>query len=419
MNSLKKYPIYVLGLLGLWLACSSPQETFRYDYTYLYDEDQKLIKPQFKIFHHAADSSTLYFKIHSHDILYGRLGSDSNLTARILVKYKLYDGFDKKNILDSATYPIMNKGLNEENKVLQSSFRFKAPAEKVHLMEIRFRDENKDINVANEIVFDKRANQNSQYFLLKDGEKVIVDHIVKNKKPLTVLKSPLIGESNYQLERTNIQFDMTPPPFITEQNLVQHIPADFKDSVEFQDQSIVLNSYFKINRLNSDSLSNPLYFYYFYEDYPKLTKVDQMIDPIRYISTNSEYKNVKNSINAKKAIDDFWLNLLKDEDKARKVIKTYYNRIEDANRYFTDYREGWKTDRGIIYVIFGEPTTVYKKLQSETWIYGEEGNILSLTFQFYKSKNPISDNEFVMVRNSDYKSNWYRAVDLWRQGKIN
>ena len=109
----------------------------------------------------------------------------------------------------------------------------------------------------------------------------------------------------------------------------------------------------------------------------------------------------------------------KDENTAKSLIREYYKRVEIANRYFGTYREGWKTDRGIIFIVYGQPSTIYKDLNSESWIYGEENNILSVKFTFRKIRSEESDNIFILQRSEDYKSNWYRAVDDWRQGRIN
>jgi hypothetical protein len=32
--------------------------------------------------------------------------------------------------------------------------------------------------------------------------------------------------------------------------------------------------------------------------------------------------------------------------------------------------------------------------------------------------NPFSDNDFKLQRSPGYKSNWYRAVDAWRSGRV-
>ena len=99
------------------------------------------------------------------------------------------------------------------------------------------------------------------------------------------------------------------------------------------------------------------------------------------------------------------------------MIRKYYNRMQDANLYFTSYLEGWKTDRGMIYLIYGTPNTIIRNANSETWTYGEENNINSLQYTFSRVDNPFTDNDFTLERSGVYKQSWYVAVDIWRQGR--
>jgi len=112
------------------------------------------------------------------------------------------------------------------------------------------------------------------------------------------------------------------------------------------------------------------------------------------------------------------LKLGKNEANSKELLKEYYHSVEVANKFFTSYKEGWKNDRGIIYIIYGIPNSIRKDAGSEVWLYGEENNVLSVQFRFYQTERSNISNHYEMVRNSDYKNNWYHQVDLWRQGKI-
>jgi hypothetical protein len=72
----------------------------------------------------------------------------------------------------------------------------------------------------------------------------------------------------------------------------------------------------------------------------------------------------------------------------------------------------------MMYVIFGPPNFVFRNSVSENWIYGQPNNALSLNFFYTKVNNPFTDNDFTLSRAPIYESNWYRAVDLWRQGRV-
>lgn len=416
-----KYIAFILLLLALVEACNiSSNPNARLDYTYLYDDDQKLISPKFKLFHNDEQSTTLYYQLNSTNILYGKIGGDTLLKARVLVKYKVFLDKNRKNIIDSATIPLVNYGANNEEMLLQGQLKMKVPAGKKYPLEVRFRDANKDLNVVYQLQIDKRENYNEQYFLLKDNEKVLIDPLLRSNKEIQIQKSSLIKANDFLMDYSNESYSMTPPPFTENTVFYSQVPFDSSRRVTFENNQLSVSSFTRINRLSltSEGENGEFYFYHYYNGFPEIIDIEHLILPIRYISTSSEYKKVKNAINYKKEVDAFWLSLAKEEDKAKKMIKEYYQRVEVSNQFFTSFKEGWKTDRGIIYIVYGIPSTIYKSVDKETWIYGEENNILSVQFDFLKKENKQSNNDFQLVRNSDYKSNWYRAVDMWRQGKI-
>jgi hypothetical protein len=98
-----------------------------------------------------------------------------------------------------------------------------------------------------------------------------------------------------------------------------------------------------------------------------------------------------------------------------KMIAKFYSRVMTANKLFTSYKEGWKTDRGIIYIVYGAPSEVYRRTGEEEWIYGERSNMLSIRFFFDQAENPLSDNDYILQRSSGYKPGWYIAVENWRR----
>jgi hypothetical protein len=89
--------------------------------------------------------------------------------------------------------------------------------------------------------------------------------------------------------------------------------------------------------------------------------------------------------------------------------------VVDVNFLFSSYQEGWKTDRGLIYIIYGPPSEVYRRDDEEEWIYGERGNPMSIRFYFMKVENPFTNNDFSLQRSPIYKTSWYVAVENWRR----
>jgi len=417
---MKVNSIYLFVSLALLFltSCFTSNEVTKYDYSYLYDEDQAIISPKYKIFHHSQDSSTLFYELNSGDILYERVFGDSAKAANIRMKYTLFADKDLTIVLDSGGQNLANYGANGQRKLLQNSVRFKFDRKEFAWLTVRFRDENKDFNVINILEVDKRENTNNQYFNYLSGEQVLFDQrSVKNS--LSIQKSSLVETDEFIMETSNKYFNMTQPPFARPMNYELNVATDDRYSFSFVDDFFYLENPAAYNRFvskNDSGIYNHVF--YFGTQFPKLNQITELIDPIRYISTSTEYKNLKAAVNPKKGLDAFWLKLGKNEANSKELLKEYYHRVEVANKFFTSYKEGWKTDRGIIYIIYGIPNSIRKDAGSEVWLYGEENNVLSVQFRFYQTERSNISNHYEMVRNSDYKNNWYRQVDLWRQGKI-
>ncbi len=409
----------IIPLIFLF-ACSSSGSLSRYDYSYLYQEEQRLIKPKFKVFHQDADTSLLYFQIESNDILYGKLGQDSISKARILCKYKLYGKKGERDILDSATTPMISTGENQSNSILQGYVKVKAKAGELYPLEIRFRDVYRDLNVVYYHWIDKRDNGNDQYYLMSQGEQVLVEPHLKKGKAYNLKKSQLVEANEFDKSMSAMEYEMTPPPFATKIGELKYPEIDNLSPIRFEGQEVYIDSIQDINLITTaeDTSLRPFFFYHFSNHYPEVIEYEEMVGPIRYISTSAEYKKLQQAVNLKKELDLFWLKIGKDASRTKQIIREYYRRVELANQYFTDYREGWKTDRGILLIVYGEPNNIYKDLNREVWTYGEENQILSIRFEFRLIDNPLSRNDFRLVRKEEYKNNWYRAVDNWRQGKI-
>jgi GWxTD domain-containing protein len=96
------------------------------------------------------------------------------------------------------------------------------------------------------------------------------------------------------------------------------------------------------------------------DDYPRLKKIESLADPLIYVCTKQEFDRVKAAKGDKKAFDKIILGITGNSERAKEFIRNYYRRVEWANFYFTSYKEGWKTDRGMIYMLFGLPDELYK-----------------------------------------------------------
>lgn len=153
------------------------------------------------------------------------------------------------------------------------------------------------------------------------------------------------------------------------------------------------------------------------EQYPGTNTFDELVRNLRYLATSDEYEKMMTSFDKKELFDKFWLNNTKSEEKARSAVREYYKRVRNANILFTSYKEGWKTDRGMIYIIFGPPNRVFVKDNSEMWIYEKSFELPRVAFTFSRIDTAFTDEHYVLIRDAEYQNLWFRVVDLWRKGK--
>jgi GWxTD domain-containing protein len=90
--------------------------------------------------------------------------------------------------------------------------------------------------------------------------------------------------------------------------------------------------------------------------------IDLAIEQLMYIARDAEadrLRAAKTLEEKQKAFLDFWRKRDPNPSTPRneKMIE-FYQRVEYANKHFSHYREGWRTDMGMVYIIFGPPGAV-------------------------------------------------------------
>ena len=108
------------------------------------------------------------------------------------------------------------------------------------------------------------------------------------------------------------------------------------------------------------------------------------------------------------------LDITNDKDRAKNFMRNYFKRVEYANSFFTSFKEGWKTDRGMIFIVFGAPDEVQVTGQQEIWNYKNPRQ----QFTFNKAGSVYSPEHYVLVRDKNYTENWYLTIDLWRKSRF-
>lgn len=130
-----------------------------------------------------------------------------------------------------------------------------------------------------------------------------------------------------------------------------------------------------------------------------------LIDPMRYIMEGKDWQALKGAGPEErlKIFREFWgarqplKSAPRKDNEENPLLAEFFLRVEEVNwRFAWGGQEGWRTDRGRIFIIYGEPDNVqrqqnqYGQITFEVWTYSELGR--RFVFQEYNN-----DGDFRLV----------------------
>jgi GWxTD domain-containing protein len=112
-----------------------------------------------------------------------------------------------------------------------------------------------------------------------------------------------------------------------------------------------------------------------------IADLDEAVEQLRYFASGEDLDRITEAPDEKTRrarFEEFWErhNPVPGSPVNRAMIE-YYARITYANEHFRHYIDGWKTDRGMVYVIYGSPDAVdrhpldVESKPYEVWEYTE------------------------------------------------
>lgn len=407
-------------VLRISSCTSSSNSTSSQNISKIYKAQKDILHPQYVVFHRTGTTSELHFKINSKELLYSKQDGNENFSARIKIQYRLISSYETRDIIDSATVILTDRFANTAKDII-GKIDFSATFTNTYLLQVDMTDLNRNISSNTLININKINHTTRQNFLLlsaKSKTALFRDHIGKDEYFQIRYRTP---NEKVIVRYYHRNFPLPTPPFSNSNMMPFEYRADSLFTLQLDEKDTMGFNFTKTGfyHIQADSISKEgLSLFRFDDDFPKVKKPDHLLEPLRYLTSRQEFDAMSSSKNRKAAVDSFWVAAGAGHDRARELIRKFYNRVEDSNEYFSSYLEGWRTDRGLIYIVYGPPNIVYKSSDSESWVYGEENNFNSLTFTFLKVINPFTDNDYRMERSQVFKTSWFNAVDMWRQGRV-
>ncbi|MFC2176258.1 GWxTD domain-containing protein [Bacteroidota bacterium] len=401
-----------IGLIGCYTERISNQNL-----SYLYDRNASFLHPEFNL-HHKNDSVTqLQFRVNSNDLLYLFNTESGFYSSEFRLRYEVYTQLESKLLTDSLVVVFKDSSLVREEKTIVGTINLKPSSIAHSLLKIDLVDLYRSSRLLRYFEIDRSNVNCRQFFKLKTtaDNKVLARNYLKADE--NVIIEHASSNTRATVKYYNRVFPLPKPPFSVEPPKVFDQTADSTFIINLNDTLSFLGLGFYHVQI-SDSVNDGFTIYRFKETFPQVKDVEDLIGPLRFLTSNNEYKEISEADFPKAAVDRFWLELAGNPDRAKLLIQKFYSRVENANIFFTSYLAGWQTDRGLAYIVFGPPNAIYRNTESEYWIYGEESNPTSLGLTFYKVGNSFTDNDYRLDRSPIYKSAWYNAVDMWREGRV-
>ncbi|MDO9339602.1 MAG: GWxTD domain-containing protein [Bacteroidales bacterium] len=434
-NRISTRAICSLFTITLFIAsfssCKTTQQTVdSKDLSYLYNPIKNPISPRYNVINQSDELSVLSVKFFANDLFFSEANPQGIPTAMVLVTVKLFNISQGKLLADTAVYNIsIVKETGKPEYVYNVPLKVEKGIE--YLAEIKILDRLR-LQVVQAFVPFNTLSYNNKYNFRAQG------HFEKNE-----LFNPVLRVNEYiNLVYTRGPVDSLfisfykpfrevpdPPSMLLPEKTLDYEPEQvvaipYSDTMPmmFPREGIYLCS-------AGRNIKEGFTFLNLGVSYPAMATPEVMIEPLVYLASQVEVATLRSAVKPKAAIDDFWINCGGNVDKARELIRIYYTRVLYSNYYFTSYKEGWRSERGMIYIIYGPPDKVYKTSEGERWGYrkpviksswGGRYRVSEeyLFFNFKKKENLFSDNDYYLSRSETLVTYWDQAVSIWRKGIV-
>ncbi len=400
------------------------------DLSYLYNPTKSTLNPRYFVTNTSENNSVLSVKFFSNELFFSQANPQGVPTAMILITVKLFNTSQGRILADTAFYNLsIVKNENQPEYIYNIPLTVEQGAD--YLAEIRILDRIRLSVIQAFINFNTRSPYSRNNFAARG-------HFEKN-----LLFNPVIRANEYvnlvylrgHIDSLYIGYYRLPggvpdaPSMMVPQKTIAE-KAEQIVAIPYSDTLPLMFPREGIYHMSPDSLLSDGYtFFNFGASFPEMTTPEDMIEPLAYLATPQEIDRIRNSERPKLALDDFWIACGGNIEKARELIRIFYTRAVYANYYFSSYVEGWRTERGMIYLIYGPPDKVYKTDEGEEWGYRKPVVKSSwgtryrvddqyLYFNFKKRISKFSDNDYFLSRNESLVTFWDQAVTSWRKGIV-
>ena len=397
------------------------KEAARKNLAFLYNPSSTPLHPEFSVYHENSTRSRLYIKLFPVELLFNQANPEGTYQARLRISYELkelVDGRESEIVADSTTAEFTIR-MEEVKNVFVANLPIRTREGSQYMLKVNTADLLRNKETSNFIHIDRSSVNTAQNYLVISASTGYpsFDRVFHSTETFYV-KYNRTGVDTLYIKYYRNDFPMPRPPVT---NLSSPKPEFRPDSIfayPYNDTLKYILPREGMYHIQVDPRAEGgLTLFNFGDSYPRVTSTEDMVGPLVYLSSSQEYNELITQTNLKLAIDNFWLQAGGNVQTARELIRVYYNRVFFANYFFTSYKEGWKTDRGMMFIVYGPPNILTKRGNTEVWVYYRKKSREPLQFTFSRHDNAYTQNDFLLERNF-VNSLWSLAVRDWRSGKI-
>lgn len=418
-----KYLILILIVVALATCKLNQKSTVPRNLERIYDPASSSMHPTMNIYNISDSASLIVERIFTKELLFNQANKENKLLARVKVIYNLYDLNNRQNLVDSTTTTFK---FDKENVALFYDLEIpvNAKLENKYILEVITTDLNRNSNQYAFFIIDRTDKNSTNDYLIYNrlDDQLVVDLYINKPKEVKI--------EHYKDDLDSMFVFFFPDRFAAavvpyeKDTLIENFATYdstwvcYTDSVNYADFSEEGVYYFSRYQ-NADITQSGFALYNFGHGYPMIKTPDDLAKPTIYLGgMDTIVESDSTGKLTKLAVDNFWLDKENNMDKSRQLLKEYYKRVVFANTYFTSYKEGWQTDRGMIYIIYGIPDYLFKSGDEERWIYNPNGIGPGIEFKFNWVEHPITQNHYLLDREKLKTTGWDEAVGLWNTGEV-
>jgi GWxTD domain-containing protein len=390
----------------------------------LYNPSRLSLHPDFSIFHESENFSILYIRAYPSELRFNQTNEEFEYRALLKVKYELL-GLDditegEGTIIDSASVVYKLRERDERAPAFFASLNIPIREGNRYLLKVETLDLNRGSMGLKYLYVDKTDPFSAQNYKVVStysgypkfmrffltGEKFNVQYRERNVDSIYVDYFRLSSE----LPR--------PPITATSDYTMNYIPdtSIAFPMIDTVDYDLRLEGMYHIKV--DQELEDGLTLFNFGGSFPDVKTAKELMEPLFYLATLSEYRDLRTKPNRKLAVDDYWIRLGNSLEKSRELIRIYYNRVIYSNLYFTSNKEGWKTDQGMVFILFGPPARIQMNSGGESWFYYAKRRSKVVEFRFQREQDAFSDQNMMWQKTTDSQMYLNEAIRSWRKGKV-